>query len=67
MVTVIHKVDRCLVVSITMGDRPVPPLNLDLFINHEVTQATDLRVLESPLGCWIFAEVNRTKSYFRRT
>ena len=67
MVMVTHKVDRCLVVSLTVVDRPAPPLNLEPFINHEVTRATYMRVFESLLGRWIYVEVSSTKSYVRGT
>jgi hypothetical protein len=36
MVTVSQKVNRYLVVSLTMEDRPAPPLNLDRFTHYEV-------------------------------
>lgn len=67
MVTVTHKVDRHLAVSLTVTDRPTPPLNLDPFINCEVMLATDPRVFGRPLGRWIYVEVISVKSYFGRT
>jgi hypothetical protein len=59
---VTHKVDRCLADSLTMADRPTQLLNLDPFINRNVTQATDPRVFGSPLGRWIYVEVALGKS-----
>jgi hypothetical protein len=47
---VTHEVDLCLEVSLTMEDRPTPLLNPDPFTNHEVTRATDMRVLGVPLS-----------------
>jgi hypothetical protein len=66
MVTVTHKVDRHLEVSLNMEDRPAPSLNLDPFINHEVMWATDPRVFGSLLGRWIYTKGTSVKSYFRK-
>jgi hypothetical protein len=66
MVTVTHKVNQRLEVSLTVANRPTPPLNLDQLINHEVMQATDPRVFRSLLGHWIYAEETLAKSCFER-
>jgi hypothetical protein len=49
-------------VTITVKDGLVPQLNPDLFIDHEVMQAVDPRVFESPLGRWIYVNVSPAKS-----
>jgi hypothetical protein len=61
-----YKVDRCLTVSLTVAYIPAPLLNLDPFNHRKVTQANDLMVFNSPLGCWIYAKITSAKSYFGR-
>jgi hypothetical protein len=66
MVTVTHKVDQHMAVSLTVVDKPAPLIKPLSIYHREVPQAIDSREFRSPLGRWIYAEVTSVKSYFGR-